>query len=61
MSTKETVRLYDNDAYATEFEATVLSCEPKADTDNLYELVLDQTLFFPEEPGQGKHKRNKCG
>lgn len=45
MSTQETIRLYDNDAYATEFEAAVLSCEPKADTDNLYEVVLDQTLF----------------
>ena len=40
MSTQETIRLYDNDAYATEFEAAVLSCEPKADTDNLYEVVL---------------------
>ena len=56
MSTQETIRLYDNDAYATEFEATVLSCEPKADTDNLYEVVLDQTLFFPEEGGQSPDK-----
>ena len=29
MSTQETIRLYDNDAYATEFEAAVLSCEPR--------------------------------
>lgn len=56
MSTQETIRLYDNDAYATEFEATVLSCESKADTDNLYEVVLDQTLFFPEEGGQSPDK-----
>ena len=56
MSTQETIRLYDNDAYATEFEATVLSCEPKADTDNLYEVVLDKTLFFPEEGGQSPDK-----
>ncbi len=56
MSTQETIRLYDNDAYATEFEATVLSCEPKADADNLYEVVLDQTLFFPEEGGQSPDK-----
>ena len=56
MSTQETIRLYDNDAYATEFEAAVLSCEPKADTDNLYEVVLDQTLFFPEEGGQSPDK-----
>ncbi len=56
MNTQETKRLYDNDAYAKEFEATVLSCEPKADTDNLYEVVLDQTLFFPEEGGQSPDK-----
>ena len=56
MSTQETIRLYDKDAYATEFEATVLLCEPKADTDNLYEVVLDQTLFFPEEGGQSPDK-----
>ena len=56
MSTQETIRLYDNDAYATEFEAAVLSCEPKADIDNLYEVVLDQTLFFPEEGGQSPDK-----
>ena len=56
MSTQETIRLYDNDAYATEFEAAVLSCEPKTDTDNLYEVVLDQTLFFPEEGGQSPDK-----
>lgn len=29
MSTQETIRLYDNDAYATEFEAAVLSCRAK--------------------------------
>ena len=52
MSTQETIRLYDNDAYATEFEATVLSCEQKSESDNLYEVILDQTLFFPEEGGQ---------
>lgn len=56
MSTQETIRLYDDDAYATEFKAAVLSCEPKTDTDNLYEVVLDQTLFFPEEGGQSPDK-----
>ena len=56
MSTQETIRLYDNDAYATEFEVWFYHAEPKADTDNLYEVVLDQTLFFPEEGGQSPDK-----
>lgn len=55
MSTK---KLYDIDAYATEFEATVLSCEEVELADStsneslLYKVILDQTLFFPEEGGQ---------
>ena len=44
-----TVKLYDRDAYATEFEASVLSCEDKG---GVYAVILDQTLFFPEEGGQ---------
>lgn len=44
-----TIKLYDDDAYATEFEAEVLSCE---ETDRGFKVVLDQTLFFPEEGGQ---------
>lgn len=47
---EETLRLYDEDAYETEFTAEVLSCREKAD--HTYEIVLDQTLFFPEEGGQ---------
>lgn len=46
---QKTVRLYDLDAYQTEFEAVVVSCEKKED---IYEVVLDKTLFFPEEGGQ---------
>ena len=46
----ETVRLYDRDAYETEFTAEVLSCEKTSG--QIYEVVLDQTLFFPEEGGQ---------
>ena len=45
----ETIKLYDRDAYATEFDATVLSCET---LENGFAVVLDQTLFFPEEGGQ---------
>ena len=44
-----TVKLYDSDSYATEFDACVLSCTP---CDNGFETVLDKTLFFPEEGGQ---------
>ena len=49
----ETVRLYDADGYATEFRAQVVSCEEISGKDNkTYQVVLDQTLFFPEEGGQ---------
>ncbi len=50
----KTKKLYDIDAYQTEFEATVVSCEQKEDT--VYCVVLDQTLFFPEEGGQTPDK-----
>ena len=52
-----TIKLYDNDAYATTFTATVLSCCESGGTDEKqYEVVLDQTLFFPEEGGQTPDK-----
>lgn len=44
-----TVKLYENDSYIKEFEATVLSCEG---TKNGYAVVLDKTAFFPEGGGQ---------
>lgn len=44
-----TIKLYDNDSYITEFEATVISCE---ESKKGYKTVLDQTAFFPEEGGQ---------
>ncbi len=44
-----TVRLFDHDAYLREFDATVLSC---AETERGFEILLDRTLFFPEEGGQ---------
>ena len=59
MSTK---KLYDIDAYETEFEAKVLSCEKIEagnscdDAKEIYGVVLDQTLFFPEEGGQTPDK-----
>ena len=57
-----TIKLYDVDAYATEFEAMVQSCEEIIFTDKagekkqVYEVILDQTLFFPEEGGQTPDK-----
>jgi len=59
MSTK---KLYDKDAYETRFEAKVISCEVQecvntaGDTGLVYAVVLDQTLFFPEEGGQTPDK-----
>lgn len=45
----ETIKLYDQDAYATEFTARVISC---VKVDAGVEVILNQTLFFPEEGGQ---------
>lgn len=50
-------KLYDLDAYATEFDAVVVSCEPTTyNKKAAYALILDQTLFFPEEGGQSPDK-----
>lgn len=62
MEMKKTIKLYDYDAYATEFEAVVLACEEvrvvnkSKEEKFLYEVILDQTLFFPEEGGQTPDK-----
>ena len=40
-----TIKLYDNDAYMTDFTATVIFSEGNT-------VILDQTAFFPEEGGQ---------
>lgn len=63
----KTRKLYYEDAYATEFDAVVVSCEEtyitKAEGGKAgstgqtgYQVVLDQTLFFPEEGGQSPDK-----
>lgn len=58
----KTIKLYDMDAYATEFEAEVLSCESvtwtakNGEEKQVYEVILNQTLFFPEEGGQTPDK-----
>lgn len=44
-----TKRLYENDGHLSEFAARVISCEKKGD---LFDVVLDQTAFFPEGGGQ---------
>ena len=42
--------LYDEDAYLKRFSATVLSAVPAEN--GRYDIVLDQTAFFPEQGGQ---------
>lgn len=44
-----TERIFDLDAYISEFNGTVISCTKK---DELYEVELDRTAFFPEGGGQ---------
>ena len=44
-----TRKLYDEDPYAKEFKAQIRSAER---TKKGWKLVLDQTMFFPEEGGQ---------
>lgn len=62
ISKMPTKKLYDMDAYAREFEAKVLSCEKityekeSEEDQNVYKIILDQTLFFPEEGGQTPDK-----
>ena len=48
-----TEKLYYVDAYISEFDATVTSVESIADK---YHVVLDRTVFFPEEGGQESDK-----
>lgn len=48
---KKTIKRYDINAYETKFEANVLACTP-ARENSCFEVVLDQTAFFPEEGGQ---------
>lgn len=44
-----TQKLYYENAYLSDFEATVLSCEEK---NGEYAVILDKTAFFPEGGGQ---------
>ncbi len=44
-----TRRIFDEDAYKTEFEAKVISC---SETEKGFDIILDATAFFPEGGGQ---------
>lgn len=46
---EETRKLFYEDSHQKEFDAVVLSCESVRDG---YEVVLNQTVFFPEGGGQ---------
>ena len=49
----ETIKLFDSDAYAADFTAAVLSAELiEKKKSSHWEIILDRTLFFPEEGGQ---------
>ena len=48
-----TEKLYYVDAYIKEFESSVVSCEKVG---ALYDVVLKETAFFPEEGGQYSDK-----
>ncbi len=48
-----TLKLYENNSYIKEFNATVLSCQAVGEN---YEVILDQTAFFPEGGGQAHDK-----
>lgn len=54
MNMQKTIKLYDTTPYETTFTATVLSCE-KCEN-GICRLILDKTLFFPEEGGQSPDK-----
>ena len=49
MHKETTERLFDQDSYLKEFQATVLSSEKEGDR---WLVVLDRTAFFPEGGGQ---------
>ena len=46
-----TIKLYDENAYAVEFTASVVQAVPLSGAERLL-VILDRTLFFPEEGGQ---------
>ncbi|MBO5656835.1 MAG: alanyl-tRNA editing protein [Agathobacter sp.] len=51
-----TIKLYDLDSYQKMCQGKVLSCVPVEGDHCKYEVILDQTCFFPEEGGQTSDK-----
>lgn len=47
-----TIKLYDQDSHLQTFQAVVLACTPVPETDARWDILLDQTAFFPEGGGQ---------
>lgn len=47
----KTIKLYDDHPYETAFASRVVSCE-KGKQEGTYDVILEKTLFFPEEGGQ---------
>lgn len=53
LSSSATQKLYDQNPYGKTFEAQVLSCcEGEKSHKGQFDIILNQTLFFPEEGGQ---------
>ena len=53
----KTIPLYDREPFAKEFSARVISCQEELNGEKkLYKVVLDQTMFFPEQGGQSSDK-----
>lgn len=50
-----TIKLYDENAYETYFSAKVISCKA-TEKEGIFDLIVDKTLFFPEEGGQTPDK-----
>lgn len=48
----KTVRLYQDDRYIREWEATVTSVSQICDSEASFIVTLDQSAFFPEGGGQ---------
>ena len=48
----KTELLYYNDPYKVDFDATVLSVKKVSSGENLWDVILDKTCFYPEGGGQ---------
>jgi alanyl-tRNA synthetase len=55
-----TERLYYTDSFLREFDARVISCEPRGENQGEWEVRLDRTAFYPTSGGQ-PHDRGCLG